>query len=831
MSIIRNSLAIILWVTVTIACAAPALQISEGLVFKLSDHQRRAVLAVDPIEEQLVAGRFTPPVAGQKVQVAPGESAAWQVARADSMGWFSDAALRGGWFYCKITLKTAGAYLLEGMGHNMAYVNGVPRIGNRYRAKDNFEPWEPRFDYGLVPVLLNRGDNHLLIRSSRGRLKILLHTTAKPALFNSKDVTLPDLLQGESLQSWAAIPVLNATDAPLNGLFLRGRGDGVRIPEIALPPLLPQSLRKAAFKIEAAAVQTVGAVKVELTLFRRGADMPEEILEQTEVTLQRVAPEANHRRTFVSTIDGSVQYYAVNPASTTDETRKVALFLSLHGANVEGFNQAGSYAAKSWGHIVAPTNRRPYGHNWEDWGRLDAVEVLALAKSTLAIDTSRIYLTGHSMGGHGTWIFSATYPDQFAAIGPSAGWISFWSYGVRESAADSIPVRRLFQRAANVSNTLALVPNYQQHGIYIIHGAADDNVPVKQAYLMIDSLKNIHKDYVFHEEPGAGHWWDHSDEPGADCVDWPPLFDFFARHGRAGAERLRQIDFTTANPGVSARCDWLTVVAQEHPLEFSRVKILLDPGQKRFTGTTENVAVLALRPPQDAGNQDFKIQLDGDSLAMPLQPTLWLERRDGHWQPGAAVVTSQKGPHRYGPFKEAFHHRMIFVYGTRGSKEERNWAVQKARYDAESFWYQSNGSVDVISDQEFDLQKNRDRSVVLYGNAHTNSAWNQLLKTSPIQVQPGAVRIGGRIFRGDDLACLFVYPRQDSETASVAVVSGSGVQGMRLTTNLPYLYAGSAFPDFSLFNSEILRTPGAGLLAAGYFDRFWRLTDANIAFE
>ena len=91
-------------------------------------------------------------------------------------------------------------------------------------------------------------------------------------------------------------------------------------------------------------------------------------------------------------------------------------------------NQSASYAPKTWGHVVAPTNRRPYGFNWEEWGRLDALEVLDIVKERYNIDENRIYLTGHSMGGHGVWHIGSLFPDRFAAIGPSAGWISFWTY-------------------------------------------------------------------------------------------------------------------------------------------------------------------------------------------------------------------------------------------------------------------------------------------------------------------------------------------------------------------------------------------------------------------
>ena len=72
----------------------------------------------------------------------------------------------------------------------------------------------------------------------------------------------------------------------------------------------------------------------------------------------------------------------------------------------------------------------------------------------------------------------------------------------------------------------------------------------------------FHHDFVFFEQPGAGHWWDVSPEPGADCVDWAPMFDFFARHRLPADGEVREVDFSTANPGVSARCHWAEIGAQ-----------------------------------------------------------------------------------------------------------------------------------------------------------------------------------------------------------------------------------------------------------------------------
>ena len=112
-----------------------------------------------------------------------------------------------------------------------------------------------------------------------------------------------------------------------------------------------------------------------------------------------------HFRTFRSSVDGSVQPYAVRPAVASEElagaasppqfngTRQLGLVLSLHGAAVTCESQIDQYEARDWAHIIAPTGRRPYGFDWEDWGRIDALEALADAENHYAWDPTATYLT------------------------------------------------------------------------------------------------------------------------------------------------------------------------------------------------------------------------------------------------------------------------------------------------------------------------------------------------------------------------------------------------------------------------------------------------------
>ena len=226
-----------------------------------------------------------------------------------------------------------------------------------------------------------------------------------------------------------------------------------------------------------------------------------------------------------------------------------------------------------------------------------------------------------------------------------------------------------------------------------------------------------------------------------------------------------------------------------------------------------------------------------DAIEWPAGvPRLWLMRGGGEddakWQVARKPLgADEKGPHRYGPFKDAFRHRMIFVYGTQGNTEETAWAFNKARYDAETFWYRGNGSVDVIADTAFVPRAVPDRSVILYGNADTNAAWKPLLGDSPVQVERGAIIAGDHELHGHDLACLFIRPRPGSDVACVGVVSGSGPAGMRLTDRLPYFVSGVGYPDCIILSPEVLSKGAEGVRAAGYFGLDWSLESGSFAWR
>lgn len=784
----------------------------EGVAVATGGRMVRTPFHTDPVEARIVAGTWTLPVAGETVVLPGGTNRVWEKVMAKEDGSFEHAALRGGYFEVPYVAEQDGILLLRASGHTMAYVNGEPRAGDVYGNNTV-----------SLPIAVRRGTNDLLFATARGGLRVRLAVPAKPLAIDPRDPTLPDLVLGERNDTVGAVILVNASTNTLHDLVLTASVPGGTATETPVKTIPALGTHKAGFRIVHKGKSSTNRVELTLSLRHRGA-----VADTARFGLSIRPADQTRRETFTSEIDNSVQYYGFVPARPMPgSTERPGVVLSAHGASVEAAGQAACYAPKTWVHVAAPTNRRPYGFDWEDWGRRDAIEVLDLVQRKYDTDPTRTYLTGHSMGGHGTWQLGVTYPDRFAALAPSAGWISFASYGGGRRPVPTNELQQLIQRSWTPGDTLALATNYLHHGIYILHGDADDNVPVSEARTMRSVLSGFHRDLDWHEQPGAGHWW------GNACVDWPPIFDLFARHRIPSDSAVGRIRFATANPGVSATSHWVTIEAQDHALARSSVDLEWIAPARRFSGVTENVARLSLRLEHLPPGPTPTVELDGQSLtnltvAKGTQ-RVWLTKDGGRWKPSGPAPRSAKGPHRHGPFKEAFAHRMQFVYGTRGTPEENAWSFAKARFDSESFWYRGNASIELVADTAFDASRDRDRGVILYGNADNNAAWNSLLGDSPVQVRRGSVRVGNREISGNDLSCLFLRPRPGSDIACVGVVAGTGLPGLRLTDRVPYFMAGVAFPDLTVFGSDALERGWLGARMAGYFGQDWSVEGGEFA--
>lgn len=757
-----------------------------------------------------------------------GTAKKWTPISVDSTNTFNDPVLRGSYVYLNYRSSKEETILFEASGHTQAIINGYPHEGDYYD-----------FGYSLIPIKLKKGINVFVLKAGRfPRVRARLIKPKSSVILTKRDMTLPDLLTEEQITYKGAIRVINTGDTWIKNHQISVAHLGKETLSL-MPSIAPMSVRKVAFDIPSVSQGTKPMEsKLTLNLYNNS----EVILDSQEIDIAIKSKYGKHKRTFLSHMDNSVQYFSVAPSSTQD-LEDGALFLSVHGASVEAVNQANAYKQKDWGHIIAPTNRRPFGFAWEDWGRLDALEVLAEGKRIYQPNPQKIYLTGHSMGGHGTWYLGATYPDKFAAIAPCAGYPDLLGYrdsfvkralkaskdqlkqwGITPKMLEEMQKKpqltamdHMILRAGNPSRTLKLKRNYLQHGVYVLHGEKDNVVPTFIAREMREELGKFHSDFTYYEYPGGTHWYgDHS-------MDWPPIFDLFQSRTIPSDSLVNKMEFFTASPGVSAKSHFITIHQQQKPLEISSVKF---SKEKNPLISTENISLLSIDVNAMA-HKNGHLTIDGDTLKVSSEGQNFFKKLNGTWQTSTKPTLQEKGPHRNGGFKDAFNNQMVFVYATQGSTIENEWYLNKARLDAETFYYRANGSVELVPDADFNPKKYADRNIVLYGNSDNNTAWKKLLKDFPVQVENNRVVLDGKELQGKQWGLYFIAPRKDSDTASIGIVSATGVGGMKAIYSNHYLLNGTSYPDLTLFSNTIMEYGTDAVKCAGFFGNDWSFENGD----
>ena len=180
---------------------------------------------------------------------------------------------------------------------------------------------------------------------------------------------------------------------------------------------------------------------------------------------------AQQPQSFKQKITKTVEadYLLYLPEDYAASQKKWPLILFLHGAGERGDNLSkvevhGPPKLVNEGKtfpfvIVSP--QCPENEWWSSGKEIDTLSALLdHIVANYRIDKDRIYITGLSMGGFGTWRLACEYPDRFAAIAPICG-------KGEPFAARAIP----------------------HLPVWVFHGAKDSVVPIQASQEMVDALK------------------------------------------------------------------------------------------------------------------------------------------------------------------------------------------------------------------------------------------------------------------------------------------------------------------------------------------------------
>jgi predicted esterase len=211
------------------------------------------------------------------------------------------------------------------------------------------------------------------------------------------------------------------------------------------------------------------------------------------------------------------------------------LFVALHGGG-QGVGD-GKNALQKWSLaareciVLAPTTPQKVGSAWnqpriERW----VLALIEAAVRTWDVDTNRIYLAGHSMGGYGTWSIGGRHADRFAALAACAGGLFMMG---RESVAPGI------------------VPNLLNTPIWFYNSTDDKQVHYRSAHLADAMLRTLEAegypyDWKYDEYTDIGH--------GLPPKGLKPIVDWMLEH-----ERQPQPRHVVWEPGRAprARFAWL----------------------------------------------------------------------------------------------------------------------------------------------------------------------------------------------------------------------------------------------------------------------------------
>jgi predicted esterase len=183
-----------------------------------------------------------------------------------------------------------------------------------------------------------------------------------------------------------------------------------------------------------------------------------------------------------------------------DPAKKWPLILFLHGSGERGDNldklrNQGPLGYINQGHslpFVVVSPQCPKGQSWNPERLSHLIDEI---EASYRIDPKRVYITGLSMGGYGTFDLAGFYPQRFAAIASLSG-------GENPEIAERIKG----------------VPTW------IFHGADDPVVPVRYSTDMAEQMKRLDAEVRLTVYPGVGHGgW------GTTYAN-PELYAWFLRH-------------------------------------------------------------------------------------------------------------------------------------------------------------------------------------------------------------------------------------------------------------------------------------------------------------
>lgn len=553
------------------------------------------------------------------------------------------------------------------------------------------------------------------------------------------------------------------------------------------------------------------------------------LMEYDEMMLERkgqtgrIRPDGFVRLAYRDEVDGSPQYCRAYLPANYDPAKKWPLVIQMHGYNpanpayVRWWAADGRHAGfdtEFSGHqqviYVEPHGRGNV--SYLGMGDSDVLHAIAEAKRLFNVDDDRVYLTGDSMGGWGTWNISTRHPDLFAAIAPVFGGVDYHSRMSEEELARLGPVDRFLNEK---ESSWAMADGLLNMPIFVRHGDADQAVNVEYSRWAVRLLQRWGYDVRYREYPGRIHEA-LENQNGNLNIAW---FLDHRRNPDPRHVRLRSAELR------NAKAYWAHALEAASPLAFMVVDAeVVDRNLIRLD--TENVLDIALAPSAALVDR-----------AMPVTVVWNGATRETHFENGELRLSApeykpaalHKNARLPGSTKDFTVTPFAVVVGT-VSKDPDMVALCRKKADAFiNAWREwQKQEPRVFEDTRITDAEMAKYSLLLIGGPEANRVTAQLAAKLPLQIAADKISIDGKDFAVKDAAVQMIYPNPLNAERYIWIAAGTSADGMYFCDLNPQNLSDW---DYVIMDGRIpaakqSASPLATKVVSGMFDYNWRYSDA-----
>ncbi len=498
-------------------------------------------------------------------------------------------------------------------------------------------------------------------------------------------------------------------------------------------------------------------------------------------------------KAYRSDLDDTLQPYALYVPKSYDPKKAYPLLVSLHGATsnhllnrrrVFGLgNRRGEsdYEAIRNEDVTFPEVDfivlSPYGRGemagYNGIAEADVLRAMDDVERAYNVDRDRVYLTGLSMGGGGTWHLGLRYPDRFAAIAPvcAVGDASLLPFSQGASADD--------RALMDLTGPTVLAENAANLQVFIFHGDEDPAVNIEHSRRMVARYRDLgwlDKSVHFFELPGVNHFaWDFAYRDASLFARLAPVRrNPFPDH----------VVYSTFSPRFN-KAYWLRIDRIDHGLKLARIE-----GRRRvrlFEITVDNVSAftMLLGPALVPPGMPIEVKLNGEAIwrGVPPPGALSLLRgRAGRWiqraWTGPAVGPTDHPEATFRSVSLAQSAAHVYVYGTAGDPA----ASAATRQAAETFadWGPNvRARWRVLADSEVTPEIMASRNLVLVGNAALNRVVARMAEKLPIRQDATGTFAGTRRVAGPEASFRVHCPNPLAAGRYVLVYGAASAAGLK----------------------------------------------------